>query len=69
LRHETVSNPAWPVRGFRLPNLSGSSQIGNRGQRSWYFDLVRFFFLKRPKIEISENLRFPSQIFRAAARC
>jgi len=33
------------------------------------FDLVRYFFLKRPKIEISENLRFPSQIFRAAARC
>jgi hypothetical protein len=26
-------------------------------------------FLKRSKIEISENLRFPSQIFRAAARC
>jgi len=32
------------------------------------FDLVRYFFLKRPKTEISENLRFPLQIFRADAR-
>jgi len=33
------------------------------------FDFVRYFFLKRPKIEISENFRVLAQIFRAAARC
>jgi hypothetical protein len=63
LRHGTVANPAQPASGFRPPNLSGSSRIGNRRQRSCYFDLVRYFFLKRPKIEISENLRFLARSF------
>src|SRR5207253_6717505 len=42
------------------------SRNGNRRQRSCYFDLVRYFFLKRPKIEISENLRFLARSFSAS---
>src|SRR6266480_4134824 len=56
--HETGANPAWPVLGFRLPNLSGSFRIGNLRQRPCYFDLVRYFFLNLSKTDISEIFRF-----------
>src|SRR5260370_7121299 len=61
-RHETVSNPAWPVRGFRLPNPSGSSRIGNRRQRSCCCELLCYFFLNLSKTDISENLRVLARI-------
>src|SRR6266568_9611387 len=61
--HETVSNPAWPVRGFRPPVPSGSPHIGNRRQSSCCCELLCHFFLKLSKVEISENLRFLVRIF------
>src|SRR6266404_923340 len=69
LRHGSVANPAQPVLGFRPPNLSGSFRIGNRRQRSCCCELLCYFFLNLSKTDISENLRVPLQIFRAAARC
>jgi hypothetical protein len=44
----------------------GSSRIGNRQQRSCYFDLVRYFFLKLSKIDILEKLRFLARSFSAS---